>query len=249
MSEETAQEETQEQEGTSTTHVEMDGETQKRFNRIYGNMKQYERVVQKMGKENKALLDRLDKLEASTHKKDVEAAVASLKRQKIQALEEGDAEAAVELDDQLARVRSIPDPGPTPQEEPSIDDIVSPEDQQIIYKWGNELNDDGGYRRPWAQAGHPHNAKAAAIGAAVLEDQSIVSQGTEAVLAEVDRLMGAQTGETAKRTSPVLTNDGSVSPKKESAKSLSADEKIIAKAMGVTPEAYLKSKLEDQNAK
>lgn len=236
-----------EQEQT-TDHIDMDEATQKRFNRIYGNMKQYERIVQTMGKENKALLERLEKLETSTQKRDIDAAVSELKRQKVQALDEGNTEAVVEIDEQLARVRSIEEQKPAPSNGSATEEIINSRDQELIYAWGNELDGNGNYKRPWAQAGHPHNAKAAAFGAAALEDPELVSRGTEAVLAEVDRLMGMEANKTGRRTSPVLANDGGVTPRSGGKTKLSDDEKIIAKAMGVSPEAYLKSKMEIQNA-
>jgi len=223
----------------TTSHVDMDDGTQKRFNRIYGNMKQYERVVQQMGKENRALLNRLDNLEGSQYTAEVTQAVDGLKADKVTALDEGDHAKVADIDDKIAQIRAIPEPQPTPQ--PVEQDYsMNAQDTAMITTWGGEQNADGTYKRPWAQAGHPYNTKAAAIGAAVLEDPAIVAEGTGAVLAEVDKLMGLEARQKAQRTSPVLSSDGNVTRPKAKGK-LTADQKLIADAMEVPHDKYLAS--------
>lgn len=234
------------EEKTTTDHVDMDDGTQKRFNRIYGNMKQYERVVQQMGKENRQLLDRLDKLEGTQYTQEVTTAVDNLKKDKVAALDDGNHQAVADIDDKIAQIRSLPEPQPTPKPE-NPDFQMSTQDNQIIAEWGNATDANGNFVRPWAQAGHPYNTKAAAMGAAVLEDDAITAQGTEAILAEVDRLMGAEVKK-VQRTSPVLSSDGNVTPPKPKAGNASQDEKLIAKAMGVPIDKYMKSKQEILNA-
>jgi hypothetical protein len=223
----------------TTSHVDMDDGTQKRFNRIYGNMKQYERVVQQMGKDNRALLNRLDTLEGSQYTAEVTNAVDGLKADKVAALDEGDHSKVADIDDKIAQIRALPDPQPTPQA-PTDDYSMSQQDTSIIAAWGGEQNTDGTYKRPWAQAGHPYNTKAAAIGAAVLEDPAIVAEGTQAVLAEVDKLMGLDARQRGQRTSPVLSSDGNVTRPKAKG-TLTADQKLIADAMEVPHEKYLAS--------
>jgi hypothetical protein len=244
--EEVAEPEAEPEPEQTTDHVDMDDGTQKRFNRIYGNMKQYERVVSQMGKENRALLDRLDKLEGAQYENEVSSAIDNLKKDKVSALDEGNHDVVADIDDKIAQIRAIPEPQPTLQA-PDPQYQLSNEDNQLIATWGAEVGTDGQYKRPWAQAGHPYNTKAAAIGAAVLEDTAIASQGTEAILAEVDRLMGVQTAP-LQRTSPVMTNDASVSQPKAKVGKATGDEKQIAAAMGISVDRYMKSKQEIQNA-
>jgi hypothetical protein len=204
-----------------------------------------------MGKENKALLNRLDDLESTVQGDRQIEAVQRLSAAKVQALDEGDHEAVVVIDNQLAQLNQpAPARGPAPQPEAGgIQSAISqlpPEEAAAIAAWGFEKTTSGEWARPWAQPGHPYNAKAANIGAAVLQDQDIVGQGTEAVLAEVDRLMGNEMTPLA-RPSPVLNSGGRRGPAPGQAKELTADEKLIAKAMDISPERYLKSKQEIVN--
>ena len=240
----------EEQPETSTKMVDMDGDTQKRFNKIYGNMKQYERVVGQMGRENRALLERLDKLEGSAYTAEVTTAIDGLKKQKVEALDNGDHEKVTDIDDKIAQIRAIPEPMPSPVSSYASEDAtLSQQDSTLISEWGAERDDTGAYKRPWAQAGHPYNTKAAALGAAVLEDPAIVAQGTEAILAEVDRLMGGPGPTRVTRTSPVLTNDKGVTPPSTKAGKPTQDQILIAKAMDIPIDKYMKSAKEIADAR
>ena len=233
-------------EDETTEKVEMDDKTQKRFNRIYHNMKQNERFVAQLMNDQKVLLKKLDTLEGQQQKQAVEQAVEGLKARKAQALDAGDHKQVVEIDDQIAQVRAVPENKPEPKQEAEVPAVQIPEPEKALLRdWANELTPDGNFKRPWAQAGHPYNAKAAAIGAAVLEDPEFDGKATEEVLREIDRLMGAEVKQ-LKRTSPVLSNDSDVAVKKSKETKLSTDQKKIAEAIysGEKPETaharYLK---------
>ena len=104
--------------------------------------------------------------------------------------------------------------------------------------WAAEVNNDGNFKRPWAQPDHPLHRKAASIGAAVLEDQEIAERGMPAVLKEIDRLMNKESPKPT--AAAVLSNDGNVRPPEKRVR-LSEDQKYAARMMGVSEDRYLAS--------
>ena len=214
----------------TTEFVEIDAKVQKRLNRIYGNMKQFERLYTQSLKDQKVLMNRLETLEGKQQEQAVAQAVENLKAKKVQALENQDHKTAVEIDDQIAQVRAVPEKKPEVEAkvEP-VPEIPSP-DKEAIQEWAQELTADGNFRRPWAQAGHPYNAKATSIGMAVLEDPEFKGKSTDEILREVDRLMGIEVKQ-LKRTSPVLSSDSDINVKKSTQTKLTADQKKIAEVL------------------
>ena len=219
-------------ENETTDFVAMDEKMQKRFNRVYSNMKQFERLYAQTMKDQKVLLDRLSALEGKQQEQAVTQAVENLKARKVQALESGDHKGAVEIDDQIAQVRAVPEKKPEPITTPTMEPVpeISTPDKELIQEWAHELTGDGNFRRPWAQAGHPYNAKATSIGMAVLEDPEFKGKATEEILKEVDRLMGIEV-KTLKRTSPVLSSDADVPARKSKDLKLTVDQKKIAEVL------------------
>ena len=216
-------------EDQTTEFVEMDEKVKKRFNRVYSNMKQFERLYTQMAKDHKVVLDRLEGLEGKQQEQAVAQAVENLKAKKVQALENADHKAVAEIDDQIAQVRAVPEKKPEAREEEPAIEIPNP-DKELIHDWAHELTTDGNFRRPWAQPGHPYNAKATSIGMAVLEDPEFKGKDTSEILKEVDRLMGIEM-KPLKRTSPVLSSDADVSVNKGKVTKLSADQKKIAEVL------------------
>ena len=89
------------EETSSTSYEEMDDGTQKRFNRIYGNMKQYERMTKQMGSDNRVLMEKIDKLQNNFEGRVIDEEITKLKRAKANALENEDHTRVVEIDDQI----------------------------------------------------------------------------------------------------------------------------------------------------
>lgn len=217
-------------EDQTTDFVEMDVKMQKRFNRVYSNMKSFQRLYIQTMKDQKVLLERISAMEGKQQEAAVTQAVENLKARKVQAMEAGDHKQAVELDDQIAQVRAVPEKsGEQKPPAEAIPEIASP-DNELIHDWAHELTTDGNFRRPWAQPGHPYNAKATSIGMAVLEDPAFKGKDTTEILKEVDRLMGIET-KALRRTSPVLSSDADVPEKKTEKIKLSADQKKIAEVL------------------
>ena len=217
------------------------GPIEVRFNQLYGYMKQNERIITKMGKDNRSLLDRLGKVETDTTQRSVDDRIEALKSQKKEALDAGDNAKVVEIDDQIAKLRATPKKQETRTEVAQEEAVFTTEQEQRIKSLGFETNEKGDYIRPWAIPSHPLHMKGASIAAAVLEDPSFSARGMDAVLEEVDRLMEVKK---PTRGSPtVLSADANVSPKRSGKPTLTDDEKAIARAMELTPEQYLEGKI------
>lgn len=237
-------EDEQESAPAGTKAVEMDQETQARFNRIYGNMKQYERVVDKMGKENKMLIDRINELETKFVDKDVKDEITSLKEQKREALEMGEIDRVLEIDDQILEARLKAQKEPPPKEEPDpqviADEWMTPERKTALESWAIETDEGGQFRRPWANPAHPDHPKAVKVAQAVVEDPNFDGDDITAILAEVDRKMGSF--DKPKRTTPTVIGDSSGAPRRgQRDVKLTEDQKLVARKMGMSEKQYVEA--------
>lgn len=228
-----------EERGTKFVKFE-DPEVEARFRRVYGSLKQYERVVEQMGNQNRTLLERLEKVEKSGEKREVDREIERLKEAKKTALRE-DPEKVVDIDDQIWKLReSAPKetpvkPAAAPQTAPNHE--LAADQMEILNEWASETNNDGNFVRPWAHPTHREHEKAAKIAADLLEEPGWNAKGLESILREVDKRMTR-----TRQEQTVLSGDSSAKPPSTKSKALTKDEKIIAKAMGVSEEQYLKSK-------
>ena len=230
---------------SGTTYQELTPEQQARFDRIYGNMKQNERVIAQQGDMLKTAMDRLRKMEG----REAGNIVEDLKAAKVQALDEGDNARVVEIDAKLAQAQSLR----TRIDEPPIHQVpvqeqsLTADQEGALVQWAQEADTNGNALRPWANPAHPEYAKVTRLAEAALADPSLVTQAQagnmKPILAEVDRMMGLKRN-TGRATANTLSGTTDVTPPSRGKVTLTADEKIIAKSMGITNNAYLKSKKE-----
>ena len=87
-----------------TQSVVFTPEQEARFKRIYGNMKQYERINNSLIEQNRILLEKFEKLETDTRQKTWN----ELREEKRKALESGEHGRVVDIDDKLAELREAP---------------------------------------------------------------------------------------------------------------------------------------------
>ncbi len=212
--------------------VEMDEETQKRFNRLYGEMKRGNAKVEEatrrmntMATDQVMLVERIEGLTAQTEDRNVKIDVDSLMAKQKEAVENGDVEAVQEITTQIAELRK-PAPVERSKPEPTDDQPVLSKTEEVrLIQWAQETNGDGDLIRPWADAGHPSHKKAMKMAEAALIDVDDI----DTALAEVDRLMDVPT--VTRKAAPVLSgNDDLPAPKEKGAK-LSQDQRAISHAM------------------
>jgi hypothetical protein len=238
-------------ESKGTEFIDFDSlapEVKARFDRIYSNMKQNERLVEPLISENRDLRNRLEKLETSDVQRSTDNAVASLTQQKAEAFEEGDYAKVAEIDNTLLDLKTQPSEQPRRQRAQPIEQqsAFTPEDAAAMQQWSNEANEDGSLKRPWTQSSHPLHSKAANIGAGVLDDPNIY--GVSAVMKEIDRLMGVEQNQASRGVPSNLAPDANVPARRGSSPKLSDDEKYVARrqyshlAAKEAEERYLQSK-------
>lgn len=223
----------------------LDPKVKARFDRIYRNMKDNERALIESARTQRQLVERLTKLEKSDINSKSANAIANLNRQKAQALEEGDAALVVELDNKIRAVEQSQNYQPAPIDVPEpASGGLSPQEEAQMESWAAEKSETGELKRPWADPGHPLHQKAASLGYAVMQDPTKYT--LEEQLAEIDRLMGVETG-SPKRVSPGVlpTGEGGRRPGKKQV-GLTPDQKAIARVM--YPEAKSASEAEERYA-
>ena len=213
-----------------------------RWKSVYGRMKDFERAVKQAGEDNKALFDRVQELSRSDQERTSDRIKADIKA----AAEAGEFDKLATLTEELVKATSTakaPTPGKVevkpseskPEESaPDIAEHLTVEQQAALQAWAHEKDEQDQYRRPWLQPEHPQNKRAMRLIKSIAEDDTMSFKDK---MAEVDRLMGIP--EKTRQPSSVLTpslvgNRGA--PGKTPA--LRPEQKAMAEAMGVKPEAY-----------
>ena len=208
-----------------TQSVVFTPEQEARFKRIYGNMKQYERVNNSLIEQNRILLEKFEKLETDTKQKTWN----ELREEKRKALEAGEAGRVVDIDDRLAELREAPkEKAPLPNTSPSL---FSPEQEEEIRAWSSELTNDGNWKRPWAHPSHPLHMKFANLAAGVMSDPQFSSRGVKGVLNEAHRLMGSQQQSAVRPSAGVLSQNQDIRERPKKTSELTADQRFVALKM------------------
>lgn len=201
---------------------------ERRFNRVYGSMKMNEAAMRQMAEDNRKLIERLEAMESSQAKKETDSRLAELKAKKISALENGDNEAVVEIDDQIATLRSRPEPEKKPEKKQEDPGWFTQERQQAVVRWASEKDSEGNPLRPWAQENHPKNARCIEITNGVLNDPDFAGADIGEILSEVDRLMAPPK---RKQPAAVLSGDTPPRPKQGDKIKLTEEQKLVAVRM------------------
>ena len=205
-------------------------EIEDRFKRVYGHMKDNERVIRTLADHNKKLAERLDQIETEGKRATVLSETEQIKHQIKQARDQGNHDAEIELVSKLARLQGqrIQAPQPIPAVEvPSFD--VS-----VVTAWQNEVDPDGNFRRPWAQPTHPKFSEALRL------TQDLMPQydgDVETLLKEVDGKMGLKT---KKGDTPAVLSGREGRRIGRDAGQLTPEQKTVAAKLGISEEAYSK---------
>jgi hypothetical protein len=217
-----------------------------RFRRIYGNMKQYERVAKETAKVNRALVDRLEKLENG----DFQNRVDSLQVKRQEAFETGDFKKAAEYDDELLEYKlaakertKAGKPTVEVPEFKSDDQPLSDDHMDVLTTWARATDNAGTPLRPWASPDHKDNKRAVAyIQAAAMDPDFDIDtmDGFQAILKHVDQRMGGNgTVKQAPATATVLSGNGDGRPRgTDKIPRLTADQLKVAENMGYSAKQY-----------
>lgn len=233
---EVQEEQTENKGGTDFVEFQDDA-TEKRFKRVYGNMKEYERQNQQLVRDQKAALQKIEVLSGQLEglmQDSTEQRLETLRAEKAAAYESGEIEKVLDIDEKILDAREKAKPAePTAAEPDPEPEGLSPELQVAINSWSNEVGEDGNYLRPWSHPTHPLYGKAVPVAQTVLEDPDMVGSDTKEFLAEIDRRVTKlfDLGTPKQQGPTVLGGDRSVTPGKGTGTKLTDDQKQIAARM------------------
>lgn len=178
--------------------VDFPPEAQKKFDRVYGDLRRQQALNTKLIQDNEVLASRLSELEGVVVTGRVSGEEEKLRSAKRQALENGDFTRVMEIDDAIMDLKikasSIrPEPvkttarqEPAGYEQPGLD----PGEQSAIEEWANARTPDGQLIRPWAHTGHPLHQRATHILEGLKVDPELFGATPVAFMSQMDRLMG-----------------------------------------------------------
>jgi phage I-like protein len=200
-----------------------------RFKRLYGHVKESERVLGELTEHNAKLAERLEKIEADGAKSSHAVEIGKAKAQLKQAIEKGDTDKQVELQTQLTslQTRAIDKIEKAPLPEPPNFDV------RHVREWAREVDESGQFRRPWALEGHPRYAEAWDL----TKEISSQTEDVDVILSEVEKRM-ATGKKPAATNATVMTSQGR--PPKDKSIQLTAEQKMVADRMGIGHDKYIK---------
>lgn len=211
------QEVTQEAKPEGWDQVDLTPEQQKRFNRVYGQVKNLERGLSDKDQLLKQQFDLINELKqgqtqivSHIQNNDYERAEAQLKAQINNAYQSGDMDAFTDANTRLTEIRMerkaaerAPRTETQQQVQPSQDyveinsideavdyGVISKPEAAFYSSWQAQTDPDGEPLRPWTNKNHPYFRMAELEGQAVFNNPQYARLPLSAKLAEVDRRMG-----------------------------------------------------------
>ncbi len=225
--------------GNGFEQVDLPPEAQKRFDRLYRQIKAQDKAKMLQGVHLTQLTDTVSRLQAELAAEKSKDAVTSLRAQIKEARESGDEERVEKLRDQLVEVqaeaavqkRTQPKEAPKQALEAPAMPEISRSDTAAIKRWSVAADDNGKYLRPWTQEGHRDVDTAAQHLVEVLNSEEFEDHTIEEKLAEVDRRMGFKKAiPTRKEGNAVLGADLTGSANKDKP-SLTRDQAEVAEKL------------------
>ena len=211
-----------------------DPEVEARFNEVYGEMKQYERIskqsvrtVDQLAAENAKLIERLDKMESSQAEKATSDRLSELGGQEKEAMESGDFDRATEIRNQITDLKVDSKVQVEKPQEPE-ESWLTPEREQKISDWSAARDEKGNLLRPWADPDHEDHETA--ISAAQVIIAKNPNMDLEDLLEKIEKVNGRVTSKPARPFAGSLSGNSDVRPKAKKV-ALTEDEKLIAKRM------------------
>lgn len=223
--------------------VDLPPEAQRRFNRLYAQIKTQERIQARLAADNAALADKLAALENKSLVQDHTKDLASLKAARKQAWIDGNLDLADELDEKIYEFRTnapkVDQPKTTQTQVPQIPSAI----QARVADWIGEADEEGNLLRPYAHPGHPKFEQFKNIVAGIMSEPTLAntilnaddgySADVSAIFDKVEAAMiavGLGKAKKQKVQPPVLSPSAKGSTTKEKT-GLTNDEVMVAKKM------------------
>ncbi|MGI9504394.1 MAG: UvrB/UvrC motif-containing protein [Geminicoccaceae bacterium] len=239
-------------------HVEFTEEQQKRFNRVYGEMKRQEKTMNQLLDDNKRLMELAEKREAREDETARNDGLSSLQQRERDALESGDYEEAQKIRDQITdlKLEALKTPDIEPEPEPDDKKTTINEDylsqdgrEDRLIEWANETDDQNRLIRPWCDPKHVDHKQAIAAAEAYLRDPDTIEKVNngemtfEDVLSAIEDVNGRISKAKGRKrpAATVLPGEGNVRPGANGKIKLTEEQKAVAAKMGIDEERYAKS--------
>lgn len=191
-------------------------EIQKRFDRMYRQVKAQDETQKIQGQTLEKLLKDKQDLERKLKDQDSQDALQKVRDQLQKARDNGDYEGEDRLREQIVTLRTEMEvnkrvpvattptaPAQPPRPEGTAFNALSTSDKAEIARWSEAADGKGNFVRPWTQAGHTRTQLATNMLAAVLADPAYEDMTMGEKLAVVDDQMGTQVP-AARRGSAVM---------------------------------------------
>jgi hypothetical protein len=229
-----------EEKGTDWVEIE-DPKLKARFNRLYRHTKEAneraektERQISLLAEQNTKLQKALETIAGGMRDKEMQAELATLKKDAKEALATGDTEAFMEANERLLEMKQA---AKAPPEKPAqSESVISQTEVSVINAWQGQKDDDGEPLRPWAMPNHPEFAATQDLIQRVA--RTMPDAPVREILGEVDRRMEkllATDDDEDERPNPVRrafsSPRGRPAPQERERTSLSNQERVIAEAM------------------
>ena len=229
-----------EEKGTDWVEIE-DPKLKARFNRLYRHTKEAneraektERQISLLAEQNSKLQKALETIAGGMRDKEMQAELATLKKDAKEALATGDTEAFMEANERLLEMKQA---AKAPPEKPAqSESVISQTEVNVINAWQGQKDDDGEPLRPWAMPNHPEFASTQDLIQRVA--RTMPDAPVREILGEVDRRMEkllATDDDEDERPNPVRrafsSPRGRPAPQERERTSLSTQERVIAEAM------------------
>jgi hypothetical protein len=229
-----------EEKGTDWVEIE-DPKLKARFNRLYRHTKEAneraektERQISLLAEQNTKLQKALETIAGGMRDKEMQAELATLKKDAKEALATGDTEAFMEANERLLEMKQA---AKAPPEKPAqSESVISQTEVNVINAWQGQKDDDGEPLRPWAMPNHPEFAATQDLIQRVA--RTMPDAPVREILGEVDRRMEkllATDDDEDERPNPVRrafsSPRGRPAPQERERTSLSNQERVIAEAM------------------
>jgi hypothetical protein len=230
-----------EEKGTDWVEIE-DPKLKARFNRLYRHTKEAneraektERQISLLAEQNTKLQKALETIAGGMRDKEMQAELATLKKDAKEALATGDTEAFMEANERLLEMRQSAKKEAEPPKEP--DPAISQVEVQVINSWQSQKDGDGEPLRPWAMPNHPEFAATQDLIQKVAK--AMPDASVREILREVDKrmekILGADDEEDDDQPNPVRrafsAPRGRPAPQDRERNSLSAQERAVAEMM------------------
>lgn len=193
--------------------VELTPEAQRRFNRLYAQIKTQERVQNEIIDQNRKLMEKLEAYETGVNVEKHTSKLEQLKAERREYLMAGELAKADELDEQIFELRSNKPKAKEPKADQQAYDL-QPEVKERVVEWANEVDESGDMIRPFILVGHPKHKASMAIIESVLQDESLYGKDVEDYVKAVDKALIANgIMKTKRKAEPSIVLESSNQPR------------------------------------